>query len=220
MEALFKREEKLFLLVGSCFIALLVVSNIIAVKVISIGGLIGPAAVICYGLTFLLTDTIAEIWGKERTRFLVLAGFCASILAAFMIKMAILFPPAPFWNNQGEYNMILGSNLRIVAASMTAYLISQYHDIWAFHFWKVKTGGKHLWLRNNLSTSTSQLLDTIVFIVIAFYGTGIPILPMILGQYLMKLFIAFLDTPLVYMLVYIIKKNVSEANYEAPAVKA
>ena len=200
------REEKYFLLLGASFIALLVVSNIIAVKVISIGGLIGPAAVICYALTFAVTDTLSEIWGKERTKYIVTLGFFASILSAIMIQLAIWLPSAPFWELQGEYQLILGANLRIVTASMTAYLVSQYHDIWAFQFWKKVTREKHLWLRNNLSTGSSQLIDTIIFITIAFYGTGAPIISMIFGQYIMKLLIAVIDTPLVYLLVGVVKK--------------
>ncbi len=208
MEKSIKKEEKMFLILASSFISLLVISNVIAIKIISIGGLIGPAAVICYALTFVVTDTIAEIWGKERTKFIVILGFFASIISAVMIKMAILLPSASFWGGQKEYELILGNNLRIVIASMLAYIISQNHDIWAFHFWKNKTSGKYLWVRNNLSTSISQLLDTSIFIFVAFYGTGVPILSMIIGQYIIKLIIAILDTPLVYLLVNFIKKDI------------
>ncbi len=208
MEKNMTREEKYFLLLGSLFIALLVISNVIAGKVVAIGGWMVPAAVICYALTFAVTDTIAEIWGKERTKYIVVLGFFACVISAIMIKIAIWMPAAPFWHNQEAYNLILGSSLRITVASMSAYLISQYHDIWAFHFWKDKTGGKYLWIRNNLSTGVSQLIDTVVFIVIGFYGTGAPILSMILGQYAIKLIVAMCDTPIVYILVNLINKNI------------
>jgi len=200
------REEKCFLFLGASFIALLVVSNIIAVKVVSIGGLVVPAAVICYALTFAITDTMSEVWGKERTKFIITLGFFASVISAAMIQLAILLPAAPFWELQSEYQLILGANLRIVTASLTAYLVSQYHDIWAFHFWKKVTKEKHLWLRNNFSTWTSQLIDSVLFITIAFYGTGTPILAMIFGQYLIKITIAAMDTPLVYLLVGMVRK--------------
>ena len=136
-------------------------------------------------------------------------GFLASVVSAIMIKIAIMIPSAPFWNNQEQYELILGSNFRIVLASMLAYLSSQYHDVWAFHFWKSITNGKYLWLRNNLSTSVSQLIDTVVFIVVGFYGTGTPILSMIVGQYIIKLVVAILDTPLVYLIVNLIRSNIS-----------
>ncbi len=207
MELDIKREEKLFLALSTSFIALLLVSNIIASKIVILGGLMVPAAVICYALTFLVSDTIAEVWGKERTKYVIKLGFFASLLAALFIKLAIHLPAAPFWANQKEYELILGTNLRIVVASMTAYLVSQLHDVWAFHFWKEKTKGKHLWLRNNLSTGTSQFIDTGIFITIAFYGTGIPLIPLILGQYAVKLVISICDTPFVYFLVSYVRKT-------------
>jgi len=83
---------------------------------------------------------------------------------------------------------------------MTAYLISQHHDVWAFHFWRDKTKGKYLWMRNNASTMVSQLLDTSIFIVLAFYGNA-PILTMIGSQYLIKVLIALCDTPFCYIFV-------------------
>ncbi len=201
------REDSIYFLLGCTFVGLLVVSNIIASKIIMVAGLVGPAAVICYSLTFALTDTIAELWGKERTKLVVKFGFLVSIISAIFIRLAIVMPAAPFWGDQEAYNLILGSNLRIVAASLLAYLISQYHDIWAFMFWKNITKGKHLWLRNNLSTGASQLIDTVVFITLAFAGMGIPLLPMIIGQYVIKIAIAVVDTPIVYLLVNLIKKN-------------
>lgn len=208
MEKIISRDEKAFLILSSIFVTLLVVSNIIASKVILVGGLMAPAAVLCYALTFAISDTLAEIWGKERTKFIVKVGFFATLISALMIKLAILMPGAPFWGNQKEFSLILGSNLRIVLASMLAYLISQHHDVWAFHFWKDKTGGKYLFIRNNLSTFVSQIIDTVVFIIIAFYGTGSPILTLIINQYLVKVIIALLDTPIVYILVNFVKGNI------------
>ncbi|MTI71545.1 MAG: queuosine precursor transporter [Firmicutes bacterium] len=211
------KEEKMFFLLGAIFVTLLVISNIIASKVIIIGGLIGPAAVLCYALTFAISDTIAEIWGKERTKFIVVLGFICCIISAVFIKIAIEMPAAGFWNNQKEYKLILGSNMRIVLASMISYLISQHHDIWAFHYLKKLTNGKHLWLRNNLSTMISQLIDTSIFIIIAFYNTGSPIVSLIIGQYIIKLIIAIIDTPIVYVLVNVIKgllyKNTNKNSY-------
>ncbi len=207
MERAPSREEKIFILLACTFVALLVLSNIIASKVIVIAGLVGPAAVICYSLTFLLTDTITEIWGKERTKLIVNVGFLVTIISAVFIRVAIAMPAAPFWGDHEAYNLILGSNLRIVIASLTAYLISQHHDIWAFTFWRRITGERFLWLRNNLSTGVSQLLDTTIFITIAFYGTGAPLLQMIIGQYLIKLAVALLDTPVIYLFVHVIRKK-------------
>ncbi len=206
------KEQKLLLILAMTFISMLVVSNIIAVKTIIVGGLIGPAAVLCYSLTFAVSDTISELWGRKTTQFVVNIGFGAAILAAIFIKLAIEMPGSPFWENQDAFESILGSNLRIVAASLVAYFVSQSHDVWAFHFLKNKTNGRFLWLRNNLSTMVSQLIDSVLFITIAFYGTGAPVVQMILGQYLLKLIIAAADTPIVYLLVAWIKPKLKPAH--------
>ncbi|NLZ39056.1 MAG: queuosine precursor transporter [Firmicutes bacterium] len=203
------RHSKAFYTLSCCFAVLLSISNVIAGKIIMIGPFFAPAAVICYSLTFALTDTVAEIWGKEWTQYTVKLGFITTILSAVFIRLALLMPAAPIWGDQEAYKIVLGSNLRIVAASLVSYLISQYHDVWAFLFWKEKTGGRYLWLRNNLSTIVSQLLDTAIFITLAFFGTGVPIFSMITGQYLLKFIIALCDTPLVYAMVYLTKRYVS-----------
>lgn len=206
MDRVLSKQEKAFFFLGGCFIVLLVVSNVIASKIIAVGGFFAPAAVICYSLTFAFSDTIAELWGKERTRFVVNVGFVAVLLSAVFIRIALLMPAAPFWEGQEAFASVLGSNMRIVTASLTAYLISQHHDIWAFMFWREKTDGRYLWVRNNLSTGASQLLDTALFITLAFYGTGMPLVSMIIGQYVIKLAIALLDTPLVYLAVHLTKR--------------
>lgn len=206
------KQQKIFLLLATMFVALLVVSNVIAAKTVSIAGLVGPAAVICYSLTFAITDTLSEIWGRNATRYVVHLGLGAVVLSAIFIKLAIVMPGSPFWDKQEAYELILGSNFRIVVASLAAYIVSQSHDVWAFHYLKEKTGGRHLWLRNNASSMVSQLLDTVIFIIIGFWGTGAPMWQMIVGQYVLKLIIAAVDTPIVYALVHYIRREVGDQN--------
>lgn len=201
------RQEKIFVFLSCLFVSLIVVSNIAASKVIAMGTLYGPAAVIFYAITFAITDSISEVWGKERCLFVINTGLVVSLVAAGLFKLAIALPAAPFYGNQAAYALILGSSIRMTAASLVAYIISQYHDVWAFEFWNRRTQGKYLWVRNNASTLISQLIDTTLFIVLAFYGTGIPLLPMIFAQYVMKAGIAVLDTPIVYLLVAFIRKE-------------
>jgi hypothetical protein len=121
-----------------------------------------------------------------------------------------LLPPAPFWEGQSAYESILGMVPRITLASMIAYLISQHHDVFAFHFWRQKTKGRFLWLRNNASTMVSQALDTGLFIPIAFWGTVSTevLTEMLLTQYVIKLIIAAGDTPFCYLLVALLKNKV------------
>ena len=206
-----ERQEKFFIVLSGLFTGLLVLANIIATKLISIelGGytFFVPAAVLAYAVTFSITDSISEVWGKERTNWLVFTGFLTSVVAAILIKLAINLPAAPFWQQQEQFQSILGANLRITIAGMVAYLISQYHDVWSFHFLKQKSNGKMLWLRNNVSTAVSQLLDTTIFITIAFYGIIPDLFTMILSQYAVKLMIAVIDTPIVYGIVYLVRRK-------------
>ena len=191
------------------YAGLTIVANIIAVKLIMIGGFVVPAAVLVYSSTYLLTDIIDEVYGRKLGHRTVLIGFVANILGVLAIWLSIKWLPAPFIpaEFQDAYAKVLGQAPRIVFASTISYLVSQNHDVWAFHFWKEKTGGKYLWLRNNLSTMVSQLIDTVIFITLAFYGT-VPLavlLGMIKGQYIAKVIIAALDTPFCYLGVRLIQ---------------
>ena len=191
------------------FATLLLVANIIAVKLIGVNGWVVPVAVIAYPLTFLVTDTIAELYGRRIATRVVWLGFAVNVLMVALIYVGKIIPPASFWEGQDAYDTMLGSVPRIVLASMLAYLASQHHDVFAFHFWRRLTNGRFLWLRNNASTMVSQGIDTVLFITIAFAGT-IPLqvlFNMIIGQYVIKLVIAILDTPLCYGLVALIKRR-------------
>ncbi|MBO8182763.1 MAG: queuosine precursor transporter [Archaeoglobus sp.] len=193
------------------YAALTVIANIIAVKVIAVGevpliGLIvGPAGVIVYASTFLVTDILTELYGKEYGKKAVITGFAANIVAIISILIALKWTPAPFVSAEFEqsFESVLGLAPRIVIASIIAYVISQTHDVYAFHFWKQKTRGRFLWFRNNASTMVSQLIDTVIFITIAFYGIfgTDQILSLIVGQYILKLIIAAVDTPFMYLAV-------------------
>jgi len=194
---------------NALFVGLLVLSNILAVKLISIGGLILPAAAVVYVVTYLLTDVIGEVYGKESARKTVLAGFITQVFALVFIFIAIQLPAAPVFDLQLEYEVILGGSFRVMLASLVAYIASQNLDVSIFHRLKAKHGEKKLWLRNNLSTMTSQLVDTSIFIIIAFWGT-VPttvLLGMILTQYVFKFCVAIVDTPFAYLLVKIARKS-------------
>ena len=200
----------ILVVLATLFTTCLLVANTIAVKLISVFGWVVPAGVIAYPLTFLLTDVIAELYGRRTASRVVWAGFAANLLMVVLILGGKLLPAAEIWQSQPAYESILGMVPRIVLASMIAYLISQHHDIFAFHFWRQKTKGRFLWLRNNASTMVSQALDTGLFITIAFWGT-VPtevLTEMLLTQYVIKLIIAAGDTPFCYLLVALLKKRV------------
>ena len=191
------------------FTTLLLTANISAVKIIAIGSEGIDAGIIAYPLTFLISDVISEVYGRKTTTKIIWLGFLANLLMISIIYVAGILPSATFWNDQQSYDQILGAVPRIVIASMVAYLVSQNHDVLAFEMWKKVTGGKFLWFRNNASTVVSQGIDTTIFILIAFVGiySFDDILNMIWNTYLIKIVVAIIDTPLVYILVNIVRRK-------------
>ncbi len=213
------------------FAASLTASQFLAAKVslVRLGGVevAFPAAVLAYALTFTATDVIDEVWGRRAAQHAVLVGFASQLLVLAYAWFALRLPYAPFSPaGPGEYERVVATGGGIIAASLAAYTVSQTHDVWAFWKWRQLTGGRWLWLRNNASTLASQLLDTVIFISLAFHfipaltGSGEPlpwpaVASLVAGQYLVKALIALADTPLVYALVYLVRASVSPQRSQA-----
>lgn len=196
-----KKTNDNLIAINAVFIMSLLVANVVAGKVVDLFGFIVPAAVVAYGITFLCTDVINEIWGKEEAQKAVKLGLKIQLASTVLILLAIWLPPAVFATDFNiAFKTVLSQNVRVVLASLTAYTISQAHDVISFNFWRNKTKGKHKWLRNNLSTMTSQIIDTAIFITVAFWGLVPNLLWMIISQYVVKAIIALLDTPFFYLL--------------------
>lgn len=194
-----EKTNKNLLILNGIFITSLLIANVVSAKIVTFGGLVIPAAIVAYPLTFLMTDVIGEIWGKEQANETVKLGFICQLISLILIGLAIILPVAPFADNQAEFKGIMAQSFRVVAASLVAYYCSQSWDVWVFHKIREKgTGNK--WLRNNLSTMTSQIIDTAIFITIAFIGTVPNIWVMIGSQYLIKCIYALLDTVPFYYL--------------------
>ncbi len=187
--------------------ALVVMANIFAGKIVQFGPFTVPAGVIVFSMIFFITDLISEKWGKKEARTAVWAGFFSSLVLVISVYIVINWQPAGFAAEFSEmFAKVFALTPRITLAGFIAYLISQHHDIWAFHFWKKKTNGKHLWLRNNASTIASQLIDSVIFIFIAFYGI-FPIMELIIGQWAVKIIIALIDTPFMYGAIWIMDRT-------------
>ena len=186
------------LIVFSLFFAGMAIAAVLASKIILIAGSAVPAGVLAYAITFACTDIIGEVYGEQTARKMVISGFIAMIAVTGLIQLAIVWPAAPFWDGQDNFQMVLGSSPRIIFASLAAYICSQTLDISIFSQLRKATNGKHLWLRNNASTFCSQLIDSAVFVSVAFYGV-FPITEMIIGQWIVKMIIAAIDTPIVYL---------------------
>ena len=210
-----QKSLQLYVILAAVFVASLVAANMLAVKVVMLWGQVFPAGVLAYSLTFAVTDTIGEIWGRRRTQTVVIAGFLSLLFVWVMTLLAVQLPSAPFFEGHASYTMIFGTANRIIIASLIAYAVSQTCDVYFFHWIRGKTDGKYLWLRNNVSTFLSQTIDTTLFITIAFYGNA-PVLTLIGGQLLAKYAIALADTPLIYLLVRFVRGQTEGSENPAP----
>lgn len=205
----------MLLYLNGIFVGLLILSNIVAVKLFSLGTwAMLPAAVIVYIFTFPLTDVIVEVYGKKEAKQTVRAGLVTQILALIFIAITISVPAAPVFTEQASFETILSGSFRVIVASLLSYAVSQHLDVYVFDRLKAKHGTKKLWLRNNASTMLSQLIDTTIFITVAFYGT-MPLTALgglIVTQYLFKFFASIVLTPVVYLLVQLVRKKELSTN--------
>jgi len=206
----------IYLILASMFIAALVASNLIFQKFfywnpfgwfrfeLSVG-------ILPYPITFLITDIISEIYGKKKANQVVIAGIFASFFSMIIILIAnytSAINNSPI--NNELFSKVFGLSPIAVLASMLAYLFAQFIDIRIFHFWKRKTNGKHLWLRNNFSTFSSQFIDTLTVITLL---CSFGVLPwnlfstLLISGFLFKIIIAFLDTPILYFAVFLFRSR-------------
>lgn len=179
------------------YIACELIANVTASKPVQLGGIVVPAAIFIYSLTFTLIDLINESLGKPEARKVILAAFIANLLLAAYAQMAVLLPPAPFYSGQEAFAGVLGSTPRIVFASLTAYLISSFIDAEIFALWKAHVQGPK-WVRVLMSNAISTWIDSVVFITFAFYGI-MPLWVLIKGQYVIKMAITIVSIPLIYL---------------------
>ncbi|MEX2443355.1 MAG: queuosine precursor transporter [Alkalispirochaeta sp.] len=176
-----------------------VVANIQVSKTIEIFGFTATLGNIVYAGSFLATDILSEHYGKDAARRGVGVGFFAILVVTGLMYLAVLFEPAPSDTMHSSLATVFGVLPRIAGASLLAYVISQRHDVWAYSFWRNRFPGP-LWIRNNLSTVVSQLIDSIVFTLVAFAGVfpGAVLIQIVVTTYLVKAVVAIADTPFLY----------------------
>lgn len=177
-----------------------IICNIQVLVIVKMFGLVATLGNIVYASIFLSTDILSEIYGKREARRGVWIGFFCLFWAMIAMQFAIHFVPDISDFMMPHVERIFSLLPRIIAASLGAYLISQHHDIWAFHFWKKRTEGKYLWLRNNFSTAVSQLIDSLAFTLGAFLGVfqAWELIQIIITTYVFKVIVAVIDTPFIY----------------------
>ncbi len=183
------------LLIG-LYVTCEIIANVTASKPVALAGIVVPAAVFIYALTFTLIDLVNERFGKQGARYVIYTAFTANLLLAAYIRWAIWLPPAPFYKGQEAFAAVLGSTPRIVAASLIAYLVSSLIDTEVFAWWRAHVGG-YRWLRVLTSNAVSTFVDSATFITLAFWGV-FPVWPLIEGQYLIKMGVTLVSIPLIY----------------------
>ena len=188
---------KMRIILIGLYIACELIANVTASKPVQLGGMVVPAAIFIYTLTFTLIDLINESFGKKGARMVILAAFVANLLLAAYIQLAVFLPPASFYSGQEAFAGVLGSTPRIVFASLTAYLISSLIDAEVFSFWRARVQ-RLKWTRVLVSNAISTWVDSVIFITLAFYGT-MPVWVLIKGQYVIKMAITLLSLPLIYL---------------------
>ena len=216
-----KFKEQFYVVLSAIFIASLITCNLIANKFVTVDlgfkVFVVSAGILPYPLTFLVTDLISELYGQKKANLVVFSGFIASMFVLFFLWLGGQFNSIPS-SPVGDpiYNIVFQNAWRIIAASMVAYLFAQFIDVKIFHFWKRLTNGKHLWLRNNGSTIISQLVDTTLVVSILFVGVwdSSQIINAIIDGWLFKMLMAFIDTPIIYGIIHLLKGKINIAKIE------
>ena len=196
-----------FVVIAAIFVTSLITANIIAVKVVSIGSFILPAAIFVFPLSYIFGDVLTEVYGFRQARRVIWLGFLCNLIFVIFAWVGQLLPAAPFWEGQAAYESILGYTPRLLGASFLGYLAGEFANSFVLAKMKIITQGRWLWTRTVSSTVVGQGLDTGIFIVLAFIGTPVFTPIMILHHWLAKIAIETAATPLTYATVGFLKKK-------------
>ena len=204
-----KAPNSLYPYFAAVFVALLLISNIGAVKLIEFGPIITDGGAILFPLVYIVGDILSEVYGFKAARRVILTAFAVSILASATFYLVQLAPPASDWENQEAFELILGFVPRIVLASVIAFLVGQLLNSYVLVKIKERTKERNLWLRLMGSTALGQFADTLIFCTIAFYGviTGIEFLKYLVIGYFYKSSIEYLFVPITYQVIAFIKRR-------------
>jgi uncharacterized integral membrane protein (TIGR00697 family) len=196
------------------FITCLITANVIAVKVISLGPFILPAAIFIFPLSYIFGDVLTEVYGYRLARRVIWLGFLCNLIFVFFVWVGQVLPAAPFWEGQEAYQRILGYTPRLLAASFLGYLVGEFANSFILSKMKIMTRGRWLWSRTIGSTIIGQGLDTSIFITVAFIGTPSFLPIMIFYHWLAKTLIEALATPITYVMVNWMKRREAIDTYD------
>ena len=212
-----RQVYKYYDLVMALFVTILLCSNIIgAAKVATVWGFTFGAGVLFFPISYIFNDVLTEVYGYARARKVVWAGFGAIIFASFMSWVVVSLPPAAGWNDQGAYESVFGQTPRIVFASLTAFFVGEFANSYVLAKLKIKTGGRHLWVRTIGSTIVGEGVDSLVFYPVAFLGVWDPQLVwrVMVSNYVIKVMWEAIITPVTYRVVNFLKRAENEDYYD------
>jgi len=219
-----QRSYRYFEFVMAAFVTVLICSNLIGPAKISqfelplIGTVVLGAGALFFPISYVFGDILTEVYGYARARRVIWAGFAGLGFASFMAAVVVALPPAPFWQHQPHYEVAFGSTWRIVAASMVAYFCGEFVNSFVLARMKILTAGKWLWTRTIGSTIVGEAVDSALFYPLAFYGSGIipdDKLPLVmLAQFVAKVAVEVLFTPVTYKIVAWLKRAENEDYYD------
>ncbi len=208
---------KYYDLVMALFVTILLCSNVIgAAKVATLWGFTFGAGVLFFPISYIFNDVLTEVYGYARARKVVWAGFGAIIFASFMSWVIVSLPPAMGWNDQPAYETVFGQTPRIVFASLTAFFVGEFANSYVLAKMKVRTNGRHLWMRTIGSTIIGEGVDSIVFYPVAFLGVwdNQLVLTVMMSNYVIKVAWEALVTPVTYKVVGFLKRAEQEDYFD------
>ena len=196
-----------FVIIAAVFVTSRITANVVAVKVISFGSVILPAAIFIFPLSYIFGDVLTEVYGYRWARRVIWLGFACNLIFVIFAWVGQILPAAPFWEGQEAYEVILGYTPRLLGASFFGYLAGEFVNSFILARMKILTQGRWLWSRTIGSTIVGQGLDTLIFITLAFIGTPSFVPIMILYHWLTKTVIEAVATPFTYAVVNFLKKK-------------
>lgn len=205
-----KSVSKLFMIIAVVYVTCLLLSNLIAGKMWAVTDNITlPAAVILFPITYIFGDIFTEVYGFKNARTIIWLGFACSFFAVAIYLITIALPHPGFWENQEAYAVVMGTTPRVALASFIGYLFGEFSNSMVLSKLKVATKGKKLWVRTILSTLVGEGFDSVIFVMVSFWGTmdNATVLQMIVFQYLFKVGYEIIFTPVTYAVVNWLKRK-------------
>ncbi len=203
-----------FLIIACLFVTCLITANIIGAKVVALGTFILPAAVFLFPLSYIFGDILTEVYGYHQARRIIWLGFLCNLIFVIFAWVGQVLPPAPLWEEQIAYEAILGYTPRLLAASFCGYLAGEFGNSFVLAKMKIITKGRWLWTRTIGSTVVGQGLDTLIFIIGAYFGAPFFTPMMILYHWIAKIGIEAVATPFTYVAVNTLKKKEATDTYD------